>query len=212
MMFRPGEVNDLSDYEKQRLENIARNQRVLEGLGLVRSDAEAHQELRAGKGAPKGKKQKLDPGSAESVRADVRRSQRLAGLPASDGEGEAGASPSGGAARTHAEGTVDHSEARAEYDLWTQRWSSKQAGVTIVGTASYAHTLMRVMTMSERALANRTKAIERACGQHAVAKMKLFATILALEGYVELAEDASSAYGRLREKLGDPASADADDE
>ena len=32
------------------------------------------------------------------------------------------------------------------------------------------------------------QAIERACGQHAVAKMKLFATILALEGYVDLAE------------------------
>ena len=30
-----------------------------------------------------------------------------------------------------------------------------------------------------------TQAIERACGQHAVAKMKLFATILALEGCVD---------------------------
>ena len=57
------------------------------------------------------------------------------------------------------------------------------------------------MTMSETGLANRVKAIERACGQHAVAKMKLFATVLALEGYVELAEDASSAYGRLKELL-----------
>ena len=42
--------------------------------------------------------------------------------------------------------------------------------------------------------------------------MKLFATILALEGYVELAEDASSAYERLREKLGEPATAAAEEE
>ena len=47
---------------------------------------------------------------------------------------------------------------------------------------------MRVMTMTDAGLSNRIKAIERACGQHAVAKMKLFATILALEGYVDLAE------------------------
>ena len=80
-----------------------------------------------------------------------------------------------------------------------------------MGTASYAHTLMRVMTMAENGLVNRIKAIERACGQHAVAKMKLFATVLALEGYVDLAEDASSAYERLKEKLGEPAAAEEDE-
>ena len=193
--------DELCAYEKQRLENIARNQKVLEALGLVKSDAQLHEELRQqGKGAPKkAKRQKEDPDSAESHRAAVRRSMRLAGEPADeDGEGEK-FTPSA----AHS-GTVDHDEARAEYDLWTQRWSRKQAGVTVVGTASYAHTLMRVMTMSESGLANRIKAIERACGQHAVAKMKLFATILALEGYVELAEDASSAYERLKDKLGEP--------
>jgi hypothetical protein len=108
-------------------------------------------------------------------------------------------------------GSVDHEDARAEYEQWTERWSRKQAGVTLVGTASYSHTLMRVMTLTEPALANRIKAIERSCGQHAVAKMKLFATVLALEGYVELAEDASSAYERLREKLGEPGGYEAEE-
>ena len=88
----------------------------------------------------------------------------------------------------------------------------KQKGETIVGTASYGHTLMRVRTMGDAGLANRIKAIERACGQHAVAKMKLFATVLALEGYVELAEDATAAYGRLHEKLGAPRAAEQDDD
>ena len=124
---------------------------------------------------------------------------RLAGMPATD----AGSSPSAKAT----ESSEQHDEARAEYDQWAQRWRQRQAGTTVVGTASYGHTLMRVMTMGEPGLANRIKAIERACGQHAVAKMKLFATILALEGYVELAEEASSAFERLREKLGEPTGA-----
>ena len=196
---------DLCDYEKQRLENIARNQKVLEALGLVRSDAEQHQELRA-KSSGK-KRQKLDPGSEESKRAEVRRSQRLAGLPAGAGDDSGAADDEDVPLRQRQASNSGHIDARAEYDLWAQRWSQKQAGPTVVGTASYEHTLMRVMTMSESGLANRIKAIERACGQHAVAKMKLFATILALEGYVELAEDASSAYERLCEKLGEPTAA-----
>ena len=197
-------ADELSEYEKQRNENIARNQKVLQALGLVRRDAELHQELRRGRGEPKGKKRRVAPDGPEAHRAAVRRSQRLAGLPAEPGDDEAGGMAGAAAAAPPAHDSARHGEARAEYDLWVQRWSGRQAGVTVVGTASYAHTLMRVMTMSEAGLANRIKAIERACGQHAVAKMKLFATILALEGYVELAEDASSAYDRLREKLGEP--------
>ncbi|EOD06670.1 hypothetical protein EMIHUDRAFT_460090 [Emiliania huxleyi CCMP1516] len=175
-------TTDLSDYEKERLANIARNQKVLESLGLVRRDAELHESIRS-KEAPK-KKRKADPESADAVRAAVRRSARLAGAPASR---QGLLSPSAGDSSTAGKSSsADHSEAQADYE----RWSGKQARATIVGTASYAHTLMR--------------AIERACGQHAVAKMKLFATILALEGYVGLAEDASAAYERLRERLGAP--------
>lgn len=203
-------ATELSAYELERLENIRRNQRVLEALGLVRSDAELHEELRS-KGKPKAKKQREDPESADGIRAAVRRSQRLAGVPAgTNGDGEAG-TPASSSTPNICSGTVDHDEAKAEYELWTQRWSQKQRGVTIVGTASYAHTLMRVMSMSESALSNRIKAIERACGQHAVVKMRLFATVLALEGYVELAEDASAAYERLRDKLGEPGSGDGED-
>ena len=61
--------------------------------------------------------------------------------------------------------------------------------------------------LAPKSIANRIKAIERACGQHAVVKMKLFATILALEGYVELAEDAAAAHKRLVDKLGEPGEA-----
>ena len=48
--------------------------------------------------------------------------------------------------RRHAEDVKAHEAARADYELWSQRWSQSQKGPTLVGTASYAHTLMRVMT------------------------------------------------------------------
>ena len=147
----------LCDYEKQRLENIKRNQAVLEALGLVQSDAIKHDELR---NAPKAKKQKADPNGPEAQRAAVRRSMRLAGVPADDNDAEADALSSGAISAERG----DHTQARADYDLYSQRWCQKQAGVTVVGTASYSHTLMRVMTMSETGLANRINAIERACG------------------------------------------------
>ena len=73
-----------------------------------------------------------------------------------------------------------------------------------MGTASYQHTLMRVRTMSEPALGNRVKAIERAKGKHAVVKMKLFARVLFLEGYEELSTLATESLERLVAELGDP--------
>ena len=50
-----GEAAPLSAYELQRLDNIARNQKVLESLGLVRRDAELHESIRS-KEAPKKKR------------------------------------------------------------------------------------------------------------------------------------------------------------
>jgi len=41
-------------------------------------------------------------------------------------------------------------------------------------TASYEHCAMRVRTMTEKALMNRIKTIERACGKHCVVKMAVF--------------------------------------
>jgi hypothetical protein len=57
--------------------------------------------------------------------------------------------------------------------------------------------------MSEKALLNRVKAIERAKGAHAVTKMRLFARVAFLEGFPEVAEAATEALGRLVELLGD---------
>ena len=91
----------------------------------------------------------------------------------------------------------------AEKAFLSLRNKSKQKKQTIVGTASYQHTLMRVRTMTEPKLRNRMKAISRAKGQHCVTKMRLFARILFLEGYEELAEECAEELKELIEILGD---------
>ena len=96
----------------------------------------------------------------------------------------------------------------AEAEAYRLRNAGVQERVSVVGTASYQHTLMRVRTMDEAGLARRIKAIERAKGKHAVVKMRLFARVLFLEGYEALADDATESLERLVEELGDP---DADD-
>jgi hypothetical protein len=135
-------ASELSEYELQRLENIRRNQKVLESLGLVSRDAELHQDLR--KCEPRAKKQKAPAteGSAEDARAAVRRSHRLAGRPAdgADGAGGAGgadgADGAGGAASTWSV-TGEHERARDDYEAaWAGRWSGRQASTTPVGACA----------------------------------------------------------------------------
>ena len=52
--------------------------------------------------------------------------------------------------------------------------------------------------MTEKALINRVKAIERACGQHCVVKMAIFKSCLQDKGLWELAELAAAALERLK--------------
>jgi len=65
-------------------------------------------------------------------------------------------------------------------------------------TATYEHCLMRVRTMTEKALRNRVKAIERAAGKHCVVKMAIFKSCLQDEDMWELTEVASEALERLK--------------
>ena len=73
----------------------------------------------------------------------------------------------------------------------------RRGGVELPQRASYQHTVDRVLSMSEKALANRIRAIERARGKFCVVKMRMFAEVLLLEGYDELARDAGDALQRL---------------
>lgn len=65
-------------------------------------------------------------------------------------------------------------------------------------TATYEHCLHRVRSMTDKGLANRVKAIERAAGKHCVVKMAIFKSCLQDENMWELAELASEALERLK--------------
>ena len=65
-------------------------------------------------------------------------------------------------------------------------------------TATYEHALMRVRTMTHKALINRIKTIERATGKHCVIKMAIFKCCLQDENLWELAELANQALERLK--------------
>jgi hypothetical protein len=71
-------------------------------------------------------------------------------------------------------------------------------------TATYEHCLMRVHSMTHKALANRIKSIERAAGKYCVIKMAIFKSCLQDEGLWELAEQASNALERLKALLPPP--------
>eukprot|EP00961_Rhodomonas_salina_P247203 3339821-Rhodomonas_salina.1 len=199
---------------------------------------EAHKATKKGNGkqkgaAPASKKRKLEEEDSEKV-TPQRRSSRQKGLPASEikaevlpDDDEDGVSAEVRKLRDLRGSEEGHALAEAEH----LRWAGRQGKQTIVGTASYQHTLHRVMTMNEAALGRRINAIERArgkvatprqhacspckisaiflltawlCFQFAVVKMRLFARVLCLEGYQELSEDAAGALSRLIAVLGEP--------
>jgi hypothetical protein len=61
-----------------------------------------------------------------------------------------------------------------------------------------------VRTMSEKGLANRIRAIERAAGKHCVVKMAIFKSCLQDENMWELAAEAADALERLKGMLPPP--------
>lgn len=174
----------MSAYEQLRMQNIKRNEEIMRMLGLDQHDLALHRATH-GSGTNKAKSSKpgnnqqkargggrkrksAASGEASDSRKALRRSsRRLAGKGAESGgiEGD-GDEPVVGASAEREQaplraGEEEHELAEAEH----LRWAGKQKKASVVGTASYKHTLMRVRTMNEAALGRRIKAIERACGQ-----------------------------------------------
>jgi hypothetical protein len=220
MMESTGEP--LNEFEAQRRVNMAKiKSKLLElRLGVAKAELEAHARGRRrgsenDDDAATVKKRKIqktntkrtrettgmDKGKTEGDDSGRRRSSRLRGVAAARVE-------TGGEEEVKEEDEVEDDERRALHETaaaeYAKRHAGKQERATIVGTASYQHTLMRVRTMDEAALGRRIAAIERAKGKHAVIKMRLFARVLFLEGHEWLASDAAEALERLIDELGDP--------
>lgn len=214
----------LTDYELERVAHIRRNREIMRQLGLGFHDIVTAARARCGEedgpSEPSEKRRKTDvrltktPRATETVEAGIervlRRSRRL--MENTDERRENTDDDPDAAIEKRSKYLADHEiDEVHERDAaaYARRNAGCQAKVSVVGTASYQHTLMRARTMSHPALANRIKAIERAKGKHAVVKMRLFARVLFLEGNEGLADDAAAALARLVDELGDPDARDS---
>jgi hypothetical protein len=216
----------LSTYEEVRARNIEKNNKRLRQLGLIsaaeekRSNdlawgrnsittkpydsedelASSDEEYTEGKVSTKRKKRiKL----SES-REGSRKSRRIMNLPAENSNNDdieyEGESASERKERIKAEReamVTECREARQRAAIEIAAAGIKQAGKENP-TATYEHCLMRVRTMSEKGLANRIRAIERAAGKHCVVKMAIFKSCLQDENMWELAAEAADALERLK--------------
>ena len=168
-------------YERERDERVRRNEAVMRRLGLHSFDVRAHHFSNTKEKKKRKKRQKpttVGGGGTRRTRRTVARSRDED----DDVNDEKEEEEEEEEVRDE-EKERKHCVAEREFVF---RHKNKQKTRTIVGTASYQHTLMRVRTMTEPKLRNRMKAISRAKGQHCVTKMRLFARILFLEGYEEL--------------------------
>jgi hypothetical protein len=196
----------MSAYEIAREQRILENKAFLAALGIGESKA-ALNELNTskanakGKGKGKAKPTQDTPSSKKRRRPPLptRVSKRLRREPAD----LSGLSDD---VVRHMEARSDDPEAReaqeefdrarrAKYERLMERHA--QSGLKLPPNATYAHTVHRVLSMSEKALSTRIKVIERAQGQYAVLKMRMFAEVLLLEGYEELSALAEDALDRL---------------
>lgn len=200
-------MHEINPYEAAREANIAKNRAIMLALGLTPADALMHETTNAKSSnkrptaRPASTKETREARSAalaEEPRRSTRRRQTVSTRDELD-EGVDGRE----VAETVEDEERERAHARAASDH-AARNAGIQGRAAIVGTASYQHTLMRVRTMSEDALARRVRAIENAKGKHAVVKMRLFARVLFLEGMEELAGEAVEALERLIDELGDP--------
>lgn len=207
----------LSDYEVVRAKNIERNNAKLLELGLItrreqlQSNAVAWKRRfvsQASDGAAKEvddlgvdaskKKRKREPLTDKQPELSTRKSLRLQGIePVLSNQSGCG---------VHVDRQMRVKECREA----RQRAAIEYAELGLVKaakenpTATYDHCLMRVRTMSDQALQNRVKAIERAAGKHSVVKMAIFKSCLQDESKWDLAELARQALERLKALLPPP--------
>jgi hypothetical protein len=204
-------MSDKSDYETLRARNIERNNARLCALGLIsaleekRSNAaawgirvveEEENSVKDKKGSdeewqefPRRKR----PRETISSEVSRKKSRRLQGI-----------APEGGKVVV-----VKDTQKERENRVRECRQVRLQAAKAIADaraelaakenpTATYEHCLMRVKSMTEKALANRVKTIERAAGKHCVVKMAIFKSCLQDENMWDLAKLASDALERLK--------------
>ena len=205
-----------SEYEKVRQENISRNEAFLKEIGL-----HGHGRIQAssdGKPANKpGRKRKVTQDYNDQAEAKedelkllpTRCSSRLRNVPPSTIEGL----EVDGDVRVAVK--VPRKQLQLEdLDITFDAFEEPRIKITAVMLRSFIegispehseeisneainHCVMRIYTMSNRALGTRMKMIARAAGQHSYEKLLVFHYALALSGLKELADCAKGLLSRL---------------
>lgn len=226
IMTSTAEQGDLSAYEQRRIDNIKRNNARLRALGLIsaieerrsndiacgisvdekskKNDDDANESSGPessddgeGDGADQGTAKRKRKSRVIEPREGSRKSRRLKGENAEFDDG-AILSRSPISIKEEREARVQECrEVRLRAANAIAACGGEEAAKKNP-TATYEHCLMRVKTMTDKALANRVKAIERAAGKHCVVKMAIFKSCLQDEGMWELAEVTSEALERLK--------------
>lgn len=196
-----------SAYEIAREANIRKNNDVLKALGIGLNDEDvvgegSRHNVFAEEKRRRRRRERKETETKESdrkkrrvtVKVVRRRSRRIANLPTEFESVSTVAESSSVAERRTKANTPDQLE---KYRRLMAKHA--EAGIKLPPNATYKHTVHRVTSMSEKALDRRIRVIENAQGKYAVLKMRMFAEVLILEGYDELAKKAEAALGRLLE-------------
>jgi len=197
---------ELGEYEQKRAFNIERNNAKLRSLGLisVREEEESNAIAwgrRQQSHSPKTSKRKI---VKKQDGSPARRSKRLRGQAPANGEVSSRIDTPSPIQEDVQERIMECRKARLEA---ANAYALTCAGCTSAEnakknpTATYNHCLMRVRTMSEKALETRIKVIERAAGKCCVIKMAIFKCCLEEEGYATLAKMAHESLERLKALL-----------
>lgn len=204
-----------SDYEQLRARNIERNNARLRSLGLITKREEERSNASAwGKKTPPAVSEANEGTSDDEWKASLktkkhtrkssgqvasRKSRRLQGVAPEGGglELDQQREPSMDTAEERQERVRECREVRLRAAKAVAEAGAEKAAKENP-TATYEHCLMRVKSMTDKALANRVKAIERAAGKHCVVKMAIFKSCLQDEDMWELAKLASDALERLK--------------
>ena len=200
-MTSTGEKGELSEYEQRRIDNIKRNNARLRALGLIsaieekRSNNIACGQIENDGNESSGSESsdgEWDDNEGEKTakrkrksrpiepREGSRKSRRLKGEKAEFGDVFVTSDSSRSPVSLKEEREARVQECR-EVRLRAANAIAACGGEEAAKknpTATYEHCLMRVKTMTEKALGNRVKAIERAAGKHCVVKMAIFKSCL----------------------------------
>ncbi|GMH95261.1 hypothetical protein TrST_g1354 [Triparma strigata] len=185
----------LSAYDEQRARNVERNNARLFELGLMSAFEVKVSNLKA-RGAREVPAEEEEDSASGSEYG--RTSMRLQGL-APDGSEVSLSIPQTSSERLaeQAARVIECREARLRAAKFVAE-NGQDAAEMENATASYEHCLMRVRTMSSKALSTRVRRIENAAGKHCIIKMAVFKSCLQDEGLWELSEEASEALERLK--------------